>query len=451
MLGIRPHARRRSARGLGARTCVRLGALGAVLFSLSTVASAQGAPPPAHPFTLVEPGTFGGPSSFLDLPAVPVTTRGTLLGAADTAKPDGDFPNCPPPGGCYDSHVQHAFAWHNGKLIDLGALPGENSSAVYEMNSAGVGAGFSEDGTTDPNTGTAAGVAVMFTGGRVVNLGTLPGGHQSFAQDINDADQVAGNSSNGTADPFSFFGWGTETRGFVWQHGVMRDLGTLGGADTVEYTQNARGQVTGWSYTNSIPNPATGLPTTDPYVWQDGRMRDLGTLGGTLGFPNWMNARGEVVGVSDLAGDQTNHPFLWNGTRMLDLGTLGGSNGNANWVNDAGDAVGSADLLGGTHDGFLWRNGVMHDLPPVDAAPCSNAFSVNARDEAVGNATDCHGNELDAVLWRNGSAVDLNTLVAPSPLHLDSAEYINDQGAIVGHGTLPDGDRRVFLLVPNDR
>jgi probable HAF family extracellular repeat protein len=153
--------------------------------------------------------------------------------------------------------------------------------------------------------------------------------------------------------------------------------------------------------------------------------------------------------MSDLAGDQAFHPILWNGKRMIDLGTLGGPTGEAFWVNDAGHAVGHADLASGTHDGFLWKNGVMHALEPVDGAPCSNANSVNASDEVVGNVTDCQGHELAGVLWYRGSAFDLNSLIAPSQLHLAGAEYINDQGDIVGQGTLPNGDHRIFLLIPN--
>jgi probable HAF family extracellular repeat protein len=434
---------------LHTRHPTRAVALLALLLGLALVGPAAGAQAQHYAYTLVEPGTFGGPQSFLDLPAVPVTRQGTLLGAADTPTLDSDFPNCPPPGGCYDPNIQHAFAWRNGHLTDLGALPGENSSAVYELSGSGVGAGFSENGLVDPNTGTAAGVAVLFENGKVIDLGTLPGGHESFAQDINDRGQVAGFSSNGTPDPFSFFGWGTQTRGFIWQHGMMTDLGTLGGTDTGVANLNQRGQIDGQSSTN---NPTDGsFPTVDPYLWENGHMRDLGSLGGTFGGvgDQGLNERGEVAGTSNLAGDQTSHPYLWNGKKMIDLGTLGGDNGSANAVNDDGDVVGSADLPSGTHDGYLWKNGTMHDLAPVAGAACSNANDINARDEVVGNATDCHGHELAAVLWKNEAPIDLNTAVAPSELHLASAEYINDKGEIVGHGELPDGSQRVFLLIPN--
>jgi probable HAF family extracellular repeat protein len=419
-------------------------------FAASAQASAR------YPYTLIDPGTFGGPNSFFDGPGVPIAGNGTLVGAADTTTLDSDYPHCAPPGGCFDPHIQHGFAYSNGRLTDLGALPGQNVSAIYELNSNGIGVGSSESGADDPNTGTAAQVAVMFRHGHVINLGTLPGGSESFAQDINDQGQIAGNSSNATPDPYSIFGWGTETRAFVWRNGVMHDLGTLGGDDAVEYVQNERGQIAGWSYTNDTPNADSHeTPTTDPFLWQNGHMTDLGTFGGDVGNTNWMNNRGEVVGFSSLAGDQTIRPFLWNGSRMIDLGTLGGQNGTANWINSNGDVAGWAELRDKPghliFHAALWRNGKTLNLPPVDGAPWSFANSVNDQDQVVGNTTDAKGNELTAVLWSHGHAYDLNALIAPSTLHLTSGEYIDDQGDIVANGTFTSGpskgDRRMVLLL----
>jgi probable HAF family extracellular repeat protein len=179
-------------------------------------------------------------------------------------------------------------------------------------------------------------------------------------------------------------------------------------------------------------------------------MIDLGTLGGDYGGVNWMNDSGEVVGWSEIAGDAASHPFLWNGRRLIDLGSLGGVGGFANWVNDNGDVAGAAMLSDGAWNGALWTHGKTIDLPPVDGAPYADADSLNDRDEVVGSADDSNFNSLDAVLWTGGSAYDLNSLVAPSPLHLQWAFYINDNGEIACEGSLPNGDSHVAVLIPNN-
>jgi hypothetical protein len=90
----------------------------------------------------------------------------------------------------------------------------------------------------------------------------------------------------------------------------------------------------------------------------------------------------------------------------------------------------------------------MRDLPPTGGAPCSNAYVVNTRGQAVGNDTDGHGHSLAAVLREHGPAYDLNRLIGRSPLRLAEAFYINNQGEIGCLATLPNGDMHMALLVP---
>ena len=112
---------------------------------------------------------------------------------------------------------------------------------------------------------------------------------------------------------------------------------------------NERGQVAGVSYTSFTPNQGTGIPTQDPFLWDNGKMMDLGTLGGTAGWPWGLNKRGQVTGQSNLADDAHYHAFLWDRGMLKDLGTLGGDNSSARWINDAGEVVGRADLCSGRY------------------------------------------------------------------------------------------------------
>jgi probable HAF family extracellular repeat protein len=126
-----------------------------------------------------------------------------------------------------------------------------------------------------PSTGYRGRGVLWKKSGQIVNLGTF-GGHESLAGYINDRGQIVGVAANRKRDPFSLFGWGTQTRAFLWQKGIMRDLGTLGGPDANAAIVNNHGQVAGASYTNSAPNPDTGSPTLHPFLWTHGTMADLG-------------------------------------------------------------------------------------------------------------------------------------------------------------------------------
>jgi probable HAF family extracellular repeat protein len=406
-----------------------------------------------YPYTLVDTGTFGGPSSFLDLPGVPITSHRVLLGQADIPTRDIDYPRCPL--GCADRYIQHAAAWHDGRPTDLGALPGQNTSAISEQNDRGVGVGFSEDGLTDPFSKEAASVAVMFENGKVINLGALPDGYESTAQNIDNAGQIAGFSSNGIRDQYACnifgetppCGWTTQVRAVIWRNGVIRDLGTLGGPDANIAAQNDQGEIAGESYTSDTPSPTTSKPPLAPFLWRNGHMINLGTFGGTSGQANWLNDSGEVVGQSNLAGDGTYNAFLWNGRRMIDL-TPRAAKAAATWINERGDVTGytCATLTSGCNP-FLWRHGKLTDLPNL-GAPIYVA-SVNDLDEVVGELLNANFEPSIATLWANGHAYNLNKLIAPSSLRLNGTEYINDHGEIVGEGTLPNGDKRVFLLTRN--
>ena len=413
-----------------------------------------------HPrYKLVDVGTLGGPQSFSFFgDAQPMNKRGTAVGQADTPVPDPNYPNFNPylGSGSPDPFIEHAFKWQNAALTDLGALPGVNSSTVGWINSRGIPVGESTNSTIDPLTGWPEETAVLWKDGQVINLGTL-GGNESQADAVNDRGQIAGFAANAVPDsfpsPLGLPGFGTQQRAFLWEDGVMRDLGTLGGPDANALLLNDRGQISGISYTSAIPN-SSGVPTIDPFLWKNGKMLDLGGFGGTVGGPSWLNNRGQVVGSSNLPGDATAHPFLWSEAEGLkDLGSFGGDFGLGFWVNESGEAVGAATDPNGAVLAFLWKDGVMTNLGTLPGDPCSSAEGINSRGQIVGSSSaQCTFAHTDtrAFLWESGGPmIDLNIFVPPgSGLKLFEAGYVNDQGEILVLGLLPNGDSRTALLIP---
>lgn len=410
-------------------------------------------------YRLIDFGTLGGSNSSSFGPSIQLNSRGQALAQSETTIPD---PYAPPD--CDDCFVWHGVVLeHNGLVTDLGSLPGSNASVPVGISESGLIAGFSQYGVIDPLFSSAQWQAVLWKRDRsILGLGTL-GGNCSTAYSVNSRGQVVGMALNAVPEdpdlatsisvdcPAS-----TQARAFLWQNGSMQDLGTLGGNDAAAGQVNEGGQIVGISYTDTTPNPAV-----HPFLWQNGVMTDLGSLGGSLavlggigvGGTRVLNDSGQVVGQSTLPGDEMAHAFLWSNGTMIDLGTLGGRNSNANAINNKGQVVGGARVSDTpfVRHAFLWEKGQMSDLGAV--APCrhSEAHSINAASQIIGTSSGCPGtfNESGFYAEKGKPIVDLNTLVdPPSPIHIDSPWNINDRGEIFGSGLLPDGSARAVLLVP---
>jgi probable HAF family extracellular repeat protein len=466
------------------RISMRLIAIAAlVTLTISGSLAAQDATVPAkkaqhHHYKLIDVGTFGGPASFFNLPgnSVPaLNSRNFAVGDSATSTP------VPPNGNCFFCEglfgfipfVYHAFEVQKGVVTDLGSLPPEslNSSIAQAVSPSGdTIVGGSENGVIDPVLSDITEIhAVVWRQGQIIDLGTL-GGNQSAAFAVNDRGQVAGFALNAVPDPFSMFyqafssSNGTQTRAFLWdKNNGMQDLGTLGGNDALALFLNQRGQVAGTSYTNSTPNTTTGLPTQDPFLWDGKTMLDLGTLGGTNGGPTALNNRGQVIGLSNLSGDQSSHPFLWDQGKLIDLyaNTVGGNPITANGINDAGEIVGAAAFSTQPHDAYLWQDAVATDLGHLDGDCFSEAWAMNSAKQIAVFSMSCDGTKGRAALWHKGSLVDLNTLIpVGSSLRLVWPMAINDRGEIAGIG-VPSGCSgpwdpaidicgHAFLLIPCD-
>jgi probable HAF family extracellular repeat protein len=423
-----------------------------------------------HRYKFVDIGTFGGPVSFINAATAlgspnQINEHGIAVGAAATLipmPPESNLSICGGPDSLTPL-VFHGFKWDNGIMSDLEALPGDdNCSIATSINNRGEIVGQSENGKVDPLTGVREARAVLWKNGMIRSLGTF-GGNHSLVSNINDDSQVVGLALNAIADPLSIYDLfilgssnGTQTRAFLWENGHKRDLGTLGGPDAFAGFVNKRGQVIGFSYTNSTPNPTTGLPSIHPFLWDKDTMKDIGTLGGTFATPSGLNNKGWVIGHSNLKGDEISGPFLWKDGILIDLftETMGGNPIFANALNDAGNIVGAGAFPDHPFDAFVWKNGVAHDLGALDGDCYSQAFIINSKGQILGESYPCDFSRIRPFLWEDGLMFDLQTLV-PADLHFRVAQALslNDRGVIGGNGAPKGCDvyqlcGHAYLLIP---
>ena len=247
-------------------------------------------------------------------------------------------------------------------------------SAAYALNNLGQVVGTRSSEYDGP------GPAFLWDHGTVTNLGTL-GGSSARAFGINDLTQIVGDAT--TADG--------QTHGFLWDRGIMRDLGTLGSDWSSAIDINNVGQVVG--------NSMTPGGDVHGYLWEQAP-RGLGTLGGIATYPSAISDNGEVVGSSHTAlvnplGQSIEHAFIWSQGKMTRLfGTLGGFFSRAQDINTKGQVVGVSDTRrsNGELHGFLWENGRMKDLKAN-----FHPSHINNRGQIVGSNPT-----LELLLWDRG-------------------------------------------------
>jgi probable HAF family extracellular repeat protein len=315
--------------------------------------------------------------------------------------------------------------------------------------------------------------AFLWIKGQMTDLGTL-GGPNSLAWPVNDRGEVAGDSETSSADPFkeNFCHFNIDgvlevsdrtCRGFVWQDGVVTMLPTLGGNNSQVFGINRRGQVVGTAE-NSTQNPNCIPPQvldSEAVIWGPKKVeiQELPPLpGDSDAAAVAINDRGQAAGGSSpicgpLSPAGSAHAVLWQDGVVTDLGSFGGVMSNvALAINNRGQVVGASDLPGDTTShAFLSENGAMTDLGTLPGDFLSVAWGINDEGQVVGESCDVNGN-CRAFLWQDKVMTDLNTLVDPgSSLYLIVAQTINSRGEIVGEAfDQSTGDVPAFLAIPSD-
>ena len=232
---------------------------------------------------------------------------------------------------------------------------------------------------------------------------------------------------------------------FLYSDGVMTDIGTLGGSNSSGTGINARGQIVGSS-------DSAADPYGRAFLYSNGVMTDLGTLGGPGATATGINASGQVTGGAGApsvpeCGFPNTHAFRYADGAMQDLGTLGGCGSYGIAINDAGQVVGQSSVTGDqAQHAFLWSNGVMLDLGTLGGY--SYPFGINSKGQIVGTATAADG-QNHAFLYTDGTMYDLNQLVTGmAGTLLSNAVGINDAGQIVANGCSRSLICQAFRLDP---
>lgn len=351
-----------------------------------------------------------------------------------------------------------SFLWRHGHATVLPSLPNsdifDGGSNANGLNDSGIAIGVSAYGEVSPYNGQPYYHAVIWQEGNVSDLGDLGGG-DSWANYINGRGLVVGFAYNPTPDPYSFYG--SQYHATTWSDGKIRDLGTLGGTDSEAWTANDRNEVIGISLLNTSPVPPFNQPREDAFVWSRGKMRDLGTLGGNFSTPTAINSEGQVTVLSFDSTNQQFQSFLWCEGQKSVLSGLGGEFVEATTLNDAGISTGAAtDPTNTNFIAEIWLpSGEGHSMGTIAGDTGSVGLGINNWKAIVGGSgsvTLTGNNYVHAFIWQHGIMKDLNTMVpANSPLTLNVAYAINDRGVIAGWGTNSEGNQHAFVLVPDDR
>lgn len=351
-------------------------------------------------------------------------------------------------------------------IVDLLPPPGGLArSEAYGLNVSGivVGSGLQTSGYGQAAVwpvGTGATRSGVF-------LPMLAGDNYSAAFDVNNAGLIAGVSS--VVAEFShavvWIGSGNSYR--------VCDLVSLGGSlpnDQVIGLSEADSQGVTWAAGSSYDTTGIQHPT----LWRlDGAGNTLSTIdlepvGPTRAWTQDVRVVGSTVYVvGGYSLDQvSSRARIWqldlsgNVVSRTDLGTLGGPNSSGTSINNDGHVVGSSTLTsGGSEYAFLYRNDTMINLGSLGNRG-SWAAAVNDSDTIVGTyQTSVRGSSLprsDAFVWTNETMLDLRgQLASPDRSNwgrLFHAGDINAVGQIVGLGSIKVGKSRYeqhgYLVTP---
>ena len=196
----------------------------------------------------------------------------------------------------------------------------------------------------------------------------------------------------------------------------VTDLGTCAGNSSSSATGiSGNGQVTGYSYTGSNNYQA--------FLYSNGTMTALDSLGGSQSWAYGMSAGGLVTGIYSLGGNEYPGFIYSRGTMTNFSGSL---SVNARAINDSGQVVGQFNYS----RAYLYSDGVFTDIGALTGVAYSEGTGINASGQVAGWAQANSGTQY-AFLYSDGTLTHLNT-----GYNFSGALGINAGGQVVGYANL---------------
>jgi probable HAF family extracellular repeat protein len=298
------------------------------------------------------------------------------------------------------------------RLVDLGVCTstGDAAQDVADNGMVGLQQGTSayiwNNGNLNPPSGVPDGNAQM----RINNLGHIAGSNNLNA--------------------------------YIWRDGVTTPLGTLEGGYTFSSGINDSDQVVGVSYCSSI-NRYRG------FLWQNGMMTDIG---GFLSYgetrPTDINNAGQIVGSSSVTVTCPDQPFLLENNVMTALSMPSGyTRGTAERISNSGKITGTCyDSSLSKSRAVAWIGGQTYDLGSLAGQSCSSAYGINDLGQVVGSTGQNIVQPAAAFLWDSGQMLNVNNLVLNGKGYVvREALAINNAGEIVGTATYGNQTHAVLL------
>lgn len=280
-------------------------------------------------------------------------------------------------------------------------------------------------------------VSAAQTSYTLTDLGVLTKNGFSVARAVNVNGEVTGSEGANNSNLSDVF---------LYSDGKMTSLGTLGGNSGIGNGINSSGEIAGYSQNSSGAYRA--------FLASSGKLSDLGDLGGGSAVAYAINDAGQVVG-SAMTADGSNHPFLYSNGTMIDLGTLGSPAGTDYWnsaqgINNSGVVTGTSYNAKGNFRGFVWNNGKMTQMGTLGGA-WSQAYAINNKGQITGIAYTTKDLEAHAFLANCGSCKlkDLGTIEGKTSTTWGFG--INDAGVVVGQSTSNSGAGYVAFICSNGK